>query len=300
MRRIGESFKPQLFMVSLGLNDRQSVVEKGHITMENSEGYPAKYKERITALLAGAAASKARLLWVGLPAMRGAPADKDAREKNRLFTEAIAEFGVADVKYAKPWHLGDADDDKFQSYGPDLNGRMIQIRASDGEHFTPAGDLLVAAYLLPQNSCHSGGERHAALRSERRADAMRLRWAGRLGMWLAAGAAGLAGPFLIWSLLASTLRPTSLGEEPRAPVRIALTDAASTIGATTDDCGGHDPRRERRRSDPRGAAVPTGRNPRGRASGGATAGRSCASAPRRPRPRRPRTSRRWTPNRSIR
>jgi hypothetical protein len=27
---------------------------------------------------------------------------------------------------------------------------MIQIRASDGEHFTPAGDLLVAAYLLPK------------------------------------------------------------------------------------------------------------------------------------------------------
>jgi hypothetical protein len=27
---------------------------------------------------------------------------------------------------------------------------MIQIRASDGEHFTPAGDMLVAAYLLPR------------------------------------------------------------------------------------------------------------------------------------------------------
>ena len=27
---------------------------------------------------------------------------------------------------------------------------MIQIRASDGEHFTPAGELLVAAYLLPK------------------------------------------------------------------------------------------------------------------------------------------------------
>ena len=150
VRRIGESFRPQLFMMSLGLNDRQSVVEKGHITMENSEGYPAKYKERITAVLASAAASKARLLWVGLPAMRGAPADKDAREKNRLFAEAIAEFGVANIKFIKPWHLGNGDDDKFQSYGPDQNGRMIQIRASDGEHFTPAGDLVVAAYLLPQ------------------------------------------------------------------------------------------------------------------------------------------------------
>lgn len=150
VRRVGDSFRPQLFMVSLGLNDRQSVVEQGHITMENSEAYPAKYKERITGMLAGAAVSKPRLLWVGLPAMRGAAADKDAREKNRLFSEAIAEFGRSGFKYVKPWHLGSADDDKFQSYGPDANGRMVQIRASDGEHFTPAGDLLVATYLLPQ------------------------------------------------------------------------------------------------------------------------------------------------------
>jgi hypothetical protein len=149
-RRIGDSVRPQLFVMSLGLNDRQSVVEKGQITMDNSEAYPAKYKERITGVLAGAAASKASLLWIGLPAMRSPAADKDAREKNNLFIQAIAEFGVANIKFVKPWRLGSGDDDKFQSYAPDQNGRMVQIRASDGEHFTPAGDLLVATYLLPQ------------------------------------------------------------------------------------------------------------------------------------------------------
>src|SRR5712691_2232370 len=44
--RIGDGFKPHLFVMSLGLNDRQSVVEKGQITLENSPAYPAKYKER--------------------------------------------------------------------------------------------------------------------------------------------------------------------------------------------------------------------------------------------------------------
>lgn len=150
-RRIGESFKPALFMMSLGLNDRQSVVENGQITMENSPAFPAKYKERVTAVLKTIAARKASLLWIGLPAMRAAAADKDARDKNKYFAEAIAEFGIPNMKYVEPWKLNPAtEEDKFASYGPDQNGRMVQIRASDGEHFTSAGDLLVAAYLSPK------------------------------------------------------------------------------------------------------------------------------------------------------
>jgi hypothetical protein len=82
--------------------------------------------------------------------MRSAAADRDARAKNRLFAEAIAEFADPRMQYVEPWKLNSAGEDKFASYGPDQNGRIIQIRASDGEHFTPAGDMLVAAYLLPK------------------------------------------------------------------------------------------------------------------------------------------------------
>jgi hypothetical protein len=149
-RKIGDSFKPQLFVMSLGLNDRQSVVEKGQVTMETSPLYPARYKERVTAVLKSAQASKASLLWIGLPAMREAAADRDAREKNKLFAEAIAEFGAETVQYAAPWRLGELGEDKFASFGPDLAGKIIQIRSTDGQHFTPAGELLVAAYLLPK------------------------------------------------------------------------------------------------------------------------------------------------------
>jgi len=150
LKRIAGSFKPQLFVMSLGLNDRQSVVEHGKVTLENSPDYPAKYKERVTAALASAAAAQVSLLWVGLPAMREAAADKDAREKDKFFAEAIREFANPHIQYAEPWKLHPTGDDRFASYGPDLRGKMVQIRMSDGEHFTPAGDLLVAAYLLPK------------------------------------------------------------------------------------------------------------------------------------------------------
>jgi hypothetical protein len=150
VKRIGESFKPQLFVMSLGLNDLQSVVERGKVTLENSPDYPAKYKERVTAVLKSATASDRALLWIGLPAMRDAAADRNAREKNNYFAEAIAEFAVPAVEFVEPWKLSRSGEDKFASFGPDQSGKMIQIRASDGQHFTPAGELLVAAYLWPK------------------------------------------------------------------------------------------------------------------------------------------------------
>src|ERR1700694_643418 len=42
VKRIGDSFKPQLFVMSLGLNDRQSVVEHGRGTFENSPEDPGR------------------------------------------------------------------------------------------------------------------------------------------------------------------------------------------------------------------------------------------------------------------
>jgi hypothetical protein len=150
VRRIADSFRPNLFVMSLGLNDRQSVVVDGKVTLETSLDYPARYKDRVTAVLRSVAASGTHLLWIGLPAMRDAAPDKDAREKNKLFAEAIHDFGNGTLQYVPPWRLSDRGDDKFASYGPDQSGRIIQIRASDGEHFTPAGELLVAAYLLPK------------------------------------------------------------------------------------------------------------------------------------------------------
>jgi hypothetical protein len=149
LRRVAESFKPKLFVMSLGLNDSQSVVEHGQITMDNSPLYDEKYKERVTAVLKHAAGAKAGLLWVGLPAMRAPAADKDAREKNRLFEEAIAAFGDPGIRYVEPWKLA-AGTETFASYGPDPNGRMVQIRASDGQHFTVAGEVATATYLLPK------------------------------------------------------------------------------------------------------------------------------------------------------
>jgi uncharacterized protein len=154
-RRIAEGFKPQLVIISLGLNDRQSVVDRTEtgarrVTQYESPEWPDKYRERVTAMLRGAMAAKASVLWVGLAAMRDNAANADAQLKNKLFEQAVADLAVGSAQYVPPWKLNEQGVDVFTSYAPDKHGKMVHIRASDGEHFTAAGDELVATYLLPK------------------------------------------------------------------------------------------------------------------------------------------------------
>jgi hypothetical protein len=151
VRRIGETFRPDLFVLSVGLNDRQFIVDgNGARTAWGAPEWTDKYRALIIEFLKSAAASKAGVLIVGLPTVRDSAENADLQGKNKMFAEAVAAIGAPNVKYIEPWRLKQEGADAFASYGPDRNGRTVQIRSSDGEHFTVAGEDLVAAYLYPK------------------------------------------------------------------------------------------------------------------------------------------------------
>jgi hypothetical protein len=135
IRRIGQRFKPHLFVMSIGPNDM---------------GRDDSYKDRVAAVLQSVADSQAGLLWIGLPAMRSSQRDRDAREKNHLFEEVITAFSNVNIRYVEPWRINLLGPDVFASYGPGDKGRLVQLRTADGVHFTAAGELLTATYLLPK------------------------------------------------------------------------------------------------------------------------------------------------------
>jgi hypothetical protein len=151
VRKIGETFKPDLFVLSIGLNDRQFIVDgNGARTAWGAPEWTDRYRAQLVEFLKGAAASKAAVLMVGLPVVRDSAENADLQEKNKMFAEAVAAVDAPNMQYVEPWRLKPEGVDAFASYGPDRNGRTVQIRASDGEHFTVAGDDLVAAYVYPR------------------------------------------------------------------------------------------------------------------------------------------------------
>ena len=151
IRRIDDVFKPTLSVLSIGLNDRQFIVDgSGARTAWGAPDWTDKYRHELDEFLKAAVASKAVVLLVGMPAMREAIDNTDIAGKNAMFAEAIAALADPNLHYVEPWRLHAAGTETFASYGPDKSGRLVQIRSPDGQHFTGAGEDLAADYLFPK------------------------------------------------------------------------------------------------------------------------------------------------------
>lgn len=150
--KIVERFKPDLVIVSLGLNDRQTVVD---LKSKKRAAYGAPeweslYQAQVAEFLRNAAHAPAGLLWLGVPALRDTAAQADAREKNRIYAGAVRALGDPRIDFVEPWRPAGVEAETFAAYGPDAGGARIQLRSPDGIHFTAAGYDLIAAYLLPK------------------------------------------------------------------------------------------------------------------------------------------------------
>jgi uncharacterized protein len=151
IRRIDDVFKPTLSVVSIGLNDRQFIVDgSGARTAWGAPDWTDKYRHELFEFLKAAVASKAVVLLVGMPAMREAIDNADIDGKNAMFADAVAVLGDPNLHYVEPWRLHAAGAETFASYGPDKGGHLVQIRTPDGQHFTVAGEDLAAGYLFPK------------------------------------------------------------------------------------------------------------------------------------------------------
>jgi hypothetical protein len=151
IRRIDGSFKPTLSVVSIGLNDQQFIVDgTGARTAWGAPDWTDKYRHEVFEFLRAAIASRAIVLLVGMPAMRDSTDNTDIAGKNAMYAQAIEALGEAALHYVEPWRLHASGTETFASYGPDKNGKVVQIRTPDGQHFTVAGEDLTANYLFPK------------------------------------------------------------------------------------------------------------------------------------------------------
>jgi uncharacterized protein len=152
IRHIVETFEPTVVVLSVGLNDSQFIVDgDGVRTAWGAPDWTDKYRAEVTAFLRGASSGNAAALLVGLPAVRSAEENADLLEKSAVYAAAVTALGNPDIVYIEPWKLDPtAKTDTFSSFGRDKNGRMVQLRTGDGEHFTDAGEDVVAQYLFPK------------------------------------------------------------------------------------------------------------------------------------------------------
>src|SRR3984957_4957615 len=104
------------------------------------ELYSKKIEEMITVMKS----KGVPVLWVGLPAVRGARATSDTLFLDSLYREAAAKAGIT---YVDVWDGFVDEAGRFLQQGPDFEGQIRRLRSYDGVYFTKPGARKLAHYV---------------------------------------------------------------------------------------------------------------------------------------------------------
>jgi len=102
------------------------------------------YNKKIDEMIGVLKSKGVPILWVGLPAVRGAKATADALFLDSLYREGSAKAGIT---YVDVWDGFVDEAGRFLQQGPDFEGQIRRLRSYDGVYFTKAGARKLAHYV---------------------------------------------------------------------------------------------------------------------------------------------------------
>ena len=101
------------------------------------------YSRKIDEMIGVLKSKGVPVLWVGLPAVRGAKATADMLYLNTLYRDAA---GRAGITYVDVWDGFVDEGGRYMLQGPDFEGQIRRLRSYDGVFFTKAGARKLAHY----------------------------------------------------------------------------------------------------------------------------------------------------------
>ena len=164
--------KPNAIVVMLGVNDRSSLRERPPAAQETTSpsdhDHPAPaavaaprqppsasyefhtdkwaelYSKRIDEMIATLKTRGVPIMWVGLPAIRGAKSTSDMSYLDELYRARADKAGIA---YVDIWDGFVDDQGRYVQEGPDFEGQTRRLRTYDGVYFTKAGAEKLGHYV---------------------------------------------------------------------------------------------------------------------------------------------------------
>jgi uncharacterized protein len=110
----------------------------------HTDQWTALYVKRIDAMIAALKSKGVPVIWVGLPAIRGAKATSDMSYLDELYRERAERAGII---YVDIWDGFVDEDGRYAVQGPDFEGQTRRLRTADGVYFTKAGAVKIASYV---------------------------------------------------------------------------------------------------------------------------------------------------------
>ena len=136
----------------IGSNDRQTLHDANGSYEPGTPEWQTAYTQRIETIAGLFRDKKIPLIWVGLPIMKSERLSADVMTFNQFY-RAYAE--KAGATYIDIWEAFADEAGQYSVSGPDINGQIIKLRASDGVHFTKAGARKLAISWSPKSAASS-------------------------------------------------------------------------------------------------------------------------------------------------
>jgi uncharacterized protein len=164
--------KLNAIVVMLGVNDRASLRERPPLAKEaapasdnahpstspaptprpppsvsydfHTDKWTELYSKRIDDMIASLKTRGVPVIWVGLPAIRGAKSTADMSYLDELYR---AQADKAGLVYVDVWDAFVDDQGRYVQDGPDFEGQTRRLRTYDGVYFTKAGAEKLGHYV---------------------------------------------------------------------------------------------------------------------------------------------------------
>jgi len=102
------------------------------------------YSRKIEEMIGVLKSKGVPVVWVGLPAIRGAKGTSDMLFLDSLYRDAA---GKAGITYVDVWDGFVDESGRYLQQGPDFEGQIRRLRSYDGVYFTEAGARKLAHYV---------------------------------------------------------------------------------------------------------------------------------------------------------
>jgi hypothetical protein len=143
-RRIIRRRKPTTLVVMIGGNDRQDMIVRGRRLERFSQAWYREYRKRVGKFANILSASRARIIWVGLPRVRSGKMTRDYAKFNEIFRATARRIGA---RYVPTRGVLGGGTGAYRKSGTGVNGRRVTLRKDDGIHLTRAGSRLIGRYV---------------------------------------------------------------------------------------------------------------------------------------------------------
>lgn len=142
--KIAKSGKYQIAVVLLGLNDLQSIREKGKAHHFKTDGWVERYTAKVETMMSDLKAGNLAVYWTGIPIVTPKHYQDEYLYLNGIYKAAAEKVGV---KFVDTWAPLADKDGKYTPFHRDSEGKISEIRNKDGVHFTPSGYLIFAGFV---------------------------------------------------------------------------------------------------------------------------------------------------------